>query len=109
MYTYILLHVYICTYVNKYINISICICICILCLYTGRNWAWDAKTLGRVFKGTRMCAAYIYIYIYIHTHTHTHTHTSSIDMYHNDVGQESAQKFMKQNGDLKAATLYFAS
>jgi hypothetical protein len=35
---------------------------------------------------------------------HTHTHTSSIDMYNNDVGQESAQKFMKQTGDLKAAT-----
>jgi hypothetical protein len=35
--------------------------------------------------------------------------TSSIDMYNNDVGKESAQKFMKQTGDLKAATLYFAS
>ena len=34
---------------------------------------------------------------------------SSIDMYKNDVGKESAQKFMKQTGDLKAATLYFAS
>ena len=34
---------------------------------------------------------------------------SSIDMYINDVGKESAQKFMKQTGDLKAATLYFAS
>ena len=34
---------------------------------------------------------------------------SSIDMYNNDVGQESAQKIMKQTGDLKAATLYFAS
>ena len=34
---------------------------------------------------------------------------SSIDMYNNDVGQESAQKFMKQTGALKAATLYFAS
>ena len=45
----------------------------------------------------------------VHTHTHTHTHTSSIDMYNNDVGKESAQKFMKQTGDLKAATLYFAS
>ena len=33
---------------------------------------------------------------------------SSIDMYNNDVGKESAQKFMKQTGDLKAATLYFA-
>ena len=33
----------------------------------------------------------------------------SIDMYNNDVGKESAQKFMKQTGDLKAATLYFAS
>ena len=31
------------------------------------------------------------------------------DMYNNDVGQDSAQKFMKQTGDLKAATLYFAS
>ena len=31
----------------------------------------------------------------------------SIDMYNNDVGKESAQKFMKQTGDLKAATLYF--
>ncbi len=30
-----------------------------------------------------------------------HTHSSSIDMYNNDVGQESAQKFMKQTGDLK--------
>ena len=65
-----------------------------------------------------------------HTRTHTHTHTcaaparfpllhtrsirslslaSSIDMYNNDVGKKSAQKFMKQTGDLKAATLYFAS
>ena len=34
---------------------------------------------------------------------------SSIDMYNNDVGQESAQKFMKQTGVLKDATLYFAS
>ena len=34
---------------------------------------------------------------------------SSIDMYNNDVGKKSAQKFMKQTGDLKAATLYFAS
>ena len=34
---------------------------------------------------------------------------SSTDMYNNDVGQESAQKFMKQTGDLKADTLYFAS
>ena len=31
------------------------------------------------------------------------------DMYNNDVGQESAQKIMKQTGDLKAATFYFAS
>jgi hypothetical protein len=37
------------------------------------------------------------------------TLVSSIDMYNNDVGKESAQKFMKQTGDLKAATLYFAS
>jgi hypothetical protein len=51
-----------------------------------------------------------------HTHKHTHTHTyksqvqaSSIDMYNNDVGKKSAQKFMNQTGDLKAATLYFAS
>jgi hypothetical protein len=36
-------------------------------------------------------------------------HESSIDMYNNDVGQESAQKFMKQTGVLKDATLYFAS
>jgi hypothetical protein len=35
--------------------------------------------------------------------------SSSTDMYNNDVGKESAQKFMKQTGDLKAATLYFAS
>jgi hypothetical protein len=34
---------------------------------------------------------------------------SSIDMYNNDVGKESAQKFMEQTGALKAATLYFAS
>jgi hypothetical protein len=33
----------------------------------------------------------------------------STDMYNNDVGKESAQKFMKQTGDQKAATLYFAS
>ena len=39
----------------------------------------------------------------------TSTRMRSIDMYNNDVGQESAQKFMKQTGDLKAATLYFAS
>ena len=31
---------------------------------------------------------------------------SSTDMYNNDVGQESAQKLMKQ---IKDATLYFAS
>ena len=37
------------------------------------------------------------------------TRTSSIDMYNNDVGKKSAQKIMKQTGDLKAATLYFAS
>ena len=37
------------------------------------------------------------------------TAQSSIDMYNNDVGKESAKKFMKQTGDLKAATLYFAS
>jgi len=49
------------------------------------------------------------IYVYLCAHTQTHTHTSSIDMYNNDVGQESAQKFMKQTGDLKDATLYFAS
>jgi hypothetical protein len=36
-------------------------------------------------------------------------HQSSIDMYNNDVGKKSAQKIMKQTGDLKAATLYFAS
>jgi hypothetical protein len=36
-------------------------------------------------------------------------HASSIDMYNNDVGKKSAQKIMKQTGDLKAATLYFAS
>jgi hypothetical protein len=35
--------------------------------------------------------------------------SSSIDMYNNDVGKESAQKFMKQTGALKAATLYFVS
>jgi len=73
----------------------------------------------------------MYVYTYIHTHTHTHVcmyvciyirmHVcmyacmcvrvcvSSIDMYNNDVGKESAQKFMKQTGDLKGATLYFAS
>ncbi len=31
------------------------------------------------------------------------------DMYNNDVGKESAQKFMKQTDALKASTLYFAS
>jgi hypothetical protein len=30
-------------------------------------------------------------------------------MYNNDVGKKSAPKIMKQTGDLKAATLYFAS
>jgi hypothetical protein len=35
--------------------------------------------------------------------------TSSIDMYNNDVGKESAQKFIKQTDALKADTLYFAS
>ncbi len=34
---------------------------------------------------------------------------SSIDMYNNNVGKESAQKFMKQTGDPKADALYFAS
>ena len=29
-------------------------------------------------------------------------------MYNNDVGKESAQKFMKQTGDLKAATLFIS-
>jgi hypothetical protein len=37
------------------------------------------------------------------------TDQSSIDMYNNDVGKKSAPKIMKQTGDLKAATLYFAS
>ena len=41
--------------------------------------------------------------------SHVSSRVSSIDMYNNDVSQESAQKFMKQTGDLKAATLYFAS
>jgi hypothetical protein len=36
-------------------------------------------------------------------------YVSSIDMYKMTVGKESAQKFMKQTGALKAATLYFAS
>jgi hypothetical protein len=36
-------------------------------------------------------------------------YNSSIDMYNNDVGKKSAQKIMKQTGDLKAATFYFAS
>ena len=31
-------------------------------------------------------------------------HPSSIDMYNNDVGQEPAQKIIKQTGALKAAT-----
>ena len=51
--------------------------------------------------------------VFLKEHAHrmmTHTNgKSSIDMYNNDVGQESAQKFMKETGDLKAATLYFAS
>ncbi len=34
---------------------------------------------------------------------------SIVDMSNNDVGKESAQKFMKQTGALQAATLYFAS
>ena len=34
---------------------------------------------------------------------------SSSRMYNKAVGKESAQKIMKQTGDLKAATLYFAS
>jgi hypothetical protein len=34
---------------------------------------------------------------------------SSTVMYNKAVGKESAQKFMKQTGDLKDATLYFAS
>ena len=51
--------------------------------------------------------AYI-VCVYTSNQNH-HTHASSIDMYNNDVGQESTQKFMKQTGDLKAATLYFAS
>jgi hypothetical protein len=38
-----------------------------------------------------------------------HGKESSIDMYNNDVGQESAQKFMNQTGTLKVDTLYFAS
>jgi hypothetical protein len=38
-----------------------------------------------------------------------YVYRSSTDMYNNDVGKESAQKFMKQTGALKAATLYFAS
>ena len=40
---------------------------------------------------------------------YTEVDTSSIDMYNNDVGQESVPKIMKQTGDLKAATLDFAS
>ena len=34
---------------------------------------------------------------------------SSSVMYNKAVGKESAQKIMKQTGDPKAATLYFAS
>jgi len=45
----------------------------------------------------------------IHSRVLEFARLSSIDMYNNDVGQESAQKFMKQTGDQKAATLYFAS
>ena len=41
--------------------------------------------------------------------SHGRRHESSIDMSNNDVGKESAQKFMKQTGVLKADTLYFAS
>ena len=41
---------------------------------------------------------------------HSQSHkVSSIDMSNNDVGKESAQKFMKQTDALKASTLYFAS
>ncbi len=48
----------------------------------------------------------------VHTYSNLYTlnlYISSIDMYNNDVGKKSGQKIMKQTGDLKAATLYFAS
>ena len=47
--------------------------------------------------------------VIVHYSTTHVIYISSTIMYNNDVGQESAQKFMKQTGDLKAATLYFAS
>ena len=34
-----------------------------------------------------------------------YVNVSSIDMYNTDVGQESAQKFMKQTGDLSELSL----
>jgi len=52
---------------------------------------------------------YIYTCLYRHVFVCVCVCVSSIDMYNNDVGKKSAQKFMKQTGDLKAATLYFAS
>ena len=74
---------------------------------------------GYIYK---LLYIHILYYIYIHIMStglpghiqgrkpHDHPRRArSIDMYNNDVGKESAQKFMKQTGDLKATTLYFAS
>ena len=54
-------------------------------------------------------SACMYVCMYVCLSVCMYVCMSSIDMSNNDVGKESAQKFMKQTGDLKAATLYFAS
>jgi len=89
------------------------------CLNDGVREA--AKWLQAAFDGGRPFAnlllAHLTFYAgqedaalaHLKEHLSWRTQRSSIDMYNNDVGQESAQKFMKQTGDLKAATLYFAS
>jgi len=91
---------------------------------------FDALTGKQIQEVLNACQGWgglhthIQIHIHEHTRIHAHTHTQVHTyirtgirtiaelfflLYNNDVGQESAQKFMKQTGDLKAATLYFAS
>ena len=66
-------------------------------------WKWARNHL---FRSPFLCLVYRTWVDRIHI---SYSCISSIDMYNNDVGKESAQKFMKQTGVLKAATLFFAS
>ena len=80
-----------------------CVCVCVrerecvhIYAYIDSVWTALAQAPHHRVHGIDDCDV---LYVYV----------SSIDMYNNDVSQESGQKFMKQTGALKAATLYFAS